>query len=125
MSPNSQPNLGDQVFTVGYPTPSLLGSDPKYTNGTVSALPGIGNDASFLQISVPVQPGNSDGPLVNQNGEVIGVVVATADAPAFIRATDSIPQNINLVVKSVFASALFTPPEGAERVWIPRCAMGL
>lgn len=98
------------MFTVGYPTPSLLGCDPKYTNGTVSALSGVGGDASFMQISVPVQPGNSGGPLVNQNGEVIGVVVATADAPAFLRATDSIPQNINWAVKSVFASALFTPP---------------
>jgi S1-C subfamily serine protease len=107
---HQQPRLGDEVFTVGYPTPSLLGRDPKYTNGTVSALSGIGGDASFMQISVPVQPGNSGGPLVNQNGEVIGVVVATADAPAFLRATDSIPQNINWAVKSVFASALFTPP---------------
>ena len=109
----SQPGLGDDVFTIGYPTPALLGRDPKYTNGTVSALSGVGGDASFLQISVPVQPGNSGGPLVNEQGEVIGVVVATADAPAFIRATDSIPQNINWAVKSVFASALFTPPAGS------------
>ena len=110
LASTQQPALGDEVFTVGYPTPALLGRDPKYTNGTVSALSGVGGDASFMQISVPIQPGNSGGPLVNQNGEVIGVVVATADAPAFIRATDSIPQNINWAVKSVFASALFTSP---------------
>ncbi len=110
LTPTQQPALGDEVFTVGYPTPALLGRDPKYTNGTVSALSGVGGDASFMQISVPVQPGNSGGPLLNQNGEVIGIVVATADAPAFIQATDSIPQNINWAVKSVFASALFTPP---------------
>ena len=48
--------------------------------------------------------------LVNDEGDVVGVVVATASAPAFIRATDSIPQNINWAVKSLFASALFTPP---------------
>jgi len=112
LSPTRQPALGDEVFTIGYPTPALLGRNPKYTNGTVSALSGVGGDASFLQISVPVQPGNSGGPLVNEQGEVIGVVVATADAPAFIRATDSIPQNINWAVKSVFASALFTLPAG-------------
>ena len=110
-----QPRLGDNVFTIGYPTPGLLGRDPKYTNGTISALSGPGGDASFLQISVPIQPGNSGGPLVNENGEVIGVVIATADAPTFIEATDSIPQNINWAVKSVFASALFTPPtQGAS-----------
>ena len=45
-----------------------------------------------------------------ETGDVIGVVVSTADAPAFIEATDSIPQNINWAVKSVFASALFAPP---------------
>ena len=48
--------------------------------------------------------------LVNDEGDVVGVVVATASAPAFIRATDSIPQNINWAVKSAFASVLFTPP---------------
>ena len=111
LSPARVPSLGDRVFTIGYPTPSLLGPDPKYTNGTVSALSGPRGDASFLQISVPIQPGNSGGPLVNaETGDVVGVVVATADAPVFIEATDSIPQNINWAVKSVFASALFAPP---------------
>ncbi len=110
LSPQRMPSLGDDVFTIGYPTPNLLGTDPKYTNGTVSALSGLRGDASFLQISVPVQPGNSGGPLVNEDGDVIGVVVATAAAPAFIRATDSIPQNINWAVKSAFASVLFEPP---------------
>ena len=79
----------------------------------MSALSGLRNDASFLQISVPIQPGNSGGPLVNEDGEVVGVVVSTADAPAFILATDSIPQNINWAVKSVFASTLFTPPSAS------------
>ena len=110
LSPQRVPSLGDTVFTIGYPTPDLLGTDPKYTNGTVSALSGLRGDASFLQISVPIQPGNSGGPLVNEDGDVIGVVVATASAPAFIRATDSIPQNINWAVKSAFASVLFEPP---------------
>jgi S1-C subfamily serine protease len=76
----------------------------------VSALSGLRGDASFLQVSVPIQPGNSGGALVNDDGDVIGVVVATASAPAFIRATDSIPQNINWAVKTAFASVLFEPP---------------
>jgi len=110
LSPDRVPSLGDTVFTMGYPTPALLGVDVKYTDGTVSALSGPGGDASFLQISVPIQPGNSGGPLVNEAGDVIGVVVATADAPTFFRAADAMPQNINWAVKSVFASALFTSP---------------
>ncbi len=60
---------------------------------------------SFLQIGVPVQLGNSGDRLVNEDGEVIGVVVATADAPLFIQATALITRNINWAVKSVFASA--------------------
>ena len=110
LSLTQQPALGDNVFTVGYPIPGLLGRDPKYTNGTVSALSGIRGDASFLQISVPIQPGNSGAPLVNEAGDVIGVVIATADAPMFFETTDSLPQNINWAVKSIFASAMFTPP---------------
>jgi len=104
LPPQAVPGLGDTVFIIGYPTPDLLGTDPKYTNGTVSALSGLRGDASFLQISVPIQPGSSGGPLGNDEGDVVGVVVATADAPTFMEAADSIPQNINWAVKSVFAS---------------------
>ena len=104
------PSLGARVFTVGYPLVGLLGEDPKYTEVTVSALSGPGGDASFLQISVPVQPGNSGGPLVNEEGAVVGVVIATASAPAFFQASGTIPQNINWAVKGLFAAALFNPP---------------
>lgn len=106
----SGPELGEEVFTVGYPLVNLLGTEPKYTEGTISALSGPGGDASYVQISVPVQPGNSGGPLVNERGEVVGVVIATASAPAFFRASGTIPQNTNWAVKGVFAAALFSSP---------------
>ena len=107
------PSLGDEVFTVGYPLVGLLGDDPKYTDGTISALSGPGGDASFLQISVPVQPGNSGGPLVNEQGEVVGVVIATASAPVFFQVSGTIPQNINWAVRGLYAAALFEPPAEA------------
>jgi S1-C subfamily serine protease len=110
LSSQRVPGLGDTVFTIGYPTPDLLDTDPKHTNGTVIALSGLRGDAGLLQISVSIQPGNSGGALVNDDGDLIGVVVATASAPAFIRATDFIPQNINWAVKNAFASVLFEPP---------------
>ena len=111
LSPNRSLALGDEVFTVGYPNASLLGPDPTYGRGTVNSLSGPGGDASYLTINVPIQPGNSGGPVVNrETGDVIGIVVGTADLLAFLQATASIPQNINWAVKSVFASALFTPP---------------
>ena len=56
--------LGQQVFTIGYPAPDLLGSEAKFTEGVVSSLSVLGGDAGYMQISVPVQPGNSGGPLL-------------------------------------------------------------
>ena len=110
------PALGEEVFTLGYPLVDLLGREPKYTEGTISALSGPGGDASYLQISVPVQPGNSGGPLVNEDGEVIGVVIATASAPAFFQTSGAIPQNVNWAVKGIFAAALFVPPPAPESI---------
>jgi S1-C subfamily serine protease len=63
--------LGQQVFTIGYPAPDMLGSEAKFTEGVVSSL-SVGGDAGYMQISVPVQPGNSGGPLLNGSGEVLG-----------------------------------------------------
>jgi len=93
---------GEQVFTVGYPTVNLLGAEAKFTEGSISALSGLRGEASYMQISVPVQPGNSGGPIVNYNGEVLGVVAATAAVEGFYKDTGSLPQNVNWAVKSDF-----------------------
>src|SRR5262249_38260096 len=69
-------SLGEQVFTIGFPAPNLLGGEAKFADGVVSSM-SVGGDAGYMQISVPVQPGNSGGPLINQRGEVVGVVIAT------------------------------------------------
>ena len=53
-----------------------------------------------MQMSVPVQPGDSGDPLVNEQGQVVGVVAARARAvAAFFEQTDTIPQNVNSAVK--------------------------
>jgi S1-C subfamily serine protease len=93
---------GEQVFTVGFPTVNLLGAEAKFTEGSISALSGIRGEASYMQISVPVQPGNSGGPIVNYSGEVLGVVAATAAVEGFYKDTGSLPQNVNWAVKSDF-----------------------
>ena len=110
LSPFQNPKLGEPVFTLGFPAPSVLGAEPKFTEGTVSALSGPGNESTFLQVSVPVQPGNSGGPLVNHRGEVVGVITATAAILPFLQRTGSLPQNVNFAVKAGYASLLFTPP---------------
>src|SRR5262249_34528598 len=73
-------------------------------------LSGPGNESTFLQVSVPVQPGNSGGPLVNHRGEVVGVITATAAILPFLQHTGSLPQNVNFAIKAGYASLLFIPP---------------
>jgi S1-C subfamily serine protease len=70
--------LGDDIYTVGYPSPEWLGVNQKFTKGSISALSGLRDDSFRYQISVPIQPGNSGGPVVcEETGEVIGIVIST------------------------------------------------
>ncbi len=101
---------GDHVFTVGFPATDLLGTEPKFTDGSVSALSGPGNEATLIQITVPIQPGNSGGPLLNDDGRVVGVVTSTAAVAAFLEGTGTLPQNVNWAVKSEYATPLFEAP---------------
>lgn len=65
--------MGADVCTVGYPNATVQGVEPKYTTGTVSSLTGIRDDKENYQTTVPVQPGNSGGPLVDmKTGEAVG-----------------------------------------------------
>src|SRR3954452_23319156 len=91
---------GDSVVAIGYPFHGLLTSDFTVTTGIVSSLSGIFNDTRFLQISAAVQPGNSGGPLLASSGEVVGVVTGKLDAMKVIKATGSIPENINFAIKT-------------------------
>ncbi len=98
--------LGSWVFTIGYPATGILGEAPKFTDGTISALSGIQDDAGFLQMSVPIQPGNSGGPLIDDKGQVVGIIKATAETGSFERVTGSLPQSVNWAVKAEFAADL-------------------
>jgi TPR repeat protein len=69
-------SLGDSVMTIGFPNIEIQGTAPKLTKGEISALSGLQDDPRFFQISVPVQPGNSGGPLVDEHGNVIAVTMA-------------------------------------------------
>ncbi len=97
--------LGDEVVVAGYPLRGILSSGLNVTTGTVSALSGLRDDTGTLQITAPVQPGNSGGPLLDASGHVIGVVVAKLDAIKFARVTGDIPQNINFAIHGGVARA--------------------
>lgn len=96
----------DRVFTMGYPATNILGLEPKYTEGYVSSLSGIQGENSLMQVSVPVQPGSSGGPLLNSNGNVVGLITSTAAVSSFYKFTGSLPQNINWAVKSDYIKLL-------------------
>ena len=90
---------GEGVVTYGFPLAGLLSSGPTLTTGEVSALAGLADNQRHLQISAPVQPGNSGGPLLDMRGQVIGVVVSKLNAGQVARQTGDIPQNVNFAVK--------------------------
>jgi S1-C subfamily serine protease len=91
---------GDAVTAIGYPYHGMLTSDFTVTTGIVSSLSGVLNDTRFLQISAAVQPGNSGGPLLDSDGNVVGIVAAKLNALKFARATGNIPENINFAIKT-------------------------
>lgn len=104
--------LGDSVFTIGFPDIELQGMEPKYTDGKISSLSGLMDDPTRYQISVPVQPGNSGGPLVDTAGNVEGVIVSRLNDLAMIRSQGSIPQNVNYAIKgNVLREFLSQSPE--------------
>ena len=90
---------GEAVVTYGFPLAGLLSSGPTLTTGDVSALAGLGDDARQIQISAPVQQGNSGGPLLDLRGHVVGVIVSKLNAQRVAQATGDIPQNVNFAVK--------------------------
>jgi S1-C subfamily serine protease len=83
---------------IGFPYKGLLSSDPIVTTGIISALSGIGDDRRIIQISAPVQPGNSGGPLLGESGSVVGIVVGKLQAGIIFKETGDIPQNVNFAV---------------------------
>ncbi len=95
--------LGESVLVAGYPLRGILAKRLNVATGTVSSLAGIGDDARFLQISAPVQLGNSGGPLLDKSASIIGVVVAKLDALKVAKITGQIPQNVNFAIKGVIA----------------------
>ncbi len=67
-------DVGEDIFVLGYPLTSTMGDEIKLTTGVVSSRTGFQGDVSLYQISAPIQPGNSGGPLFDSNGNVIGIV---------------------------------------------------
>jgi S1-C subfamily serine protease len=92
--------IGESVSAFGFPLAGLLATGGNFTTGNVSAVAGLGNDTRFLQISAPVQPGNSGGPLLDQSGNVVGVVASKLNVLRLATATNDVAQNVNFAIKT-------------------------
>ena len=91
-------DVAEEIFVLGFPMTNIMRDEVKYTDGRISSLSGFDGDVSMYQISAPIQPGNSGGPVFDNNGNVIGVACAGID--------NRIAQNANYAVKSSYLKYL-------------------
>ena len=97
---------GEAVVVVGFPLQGLLSSQASVTAGIVSRLAGPRDDPHQLQITAPVQPGNSGSPLLDASGAVAGIVVAKLNGLRIVKRMGAIPENVNFAVNAKYARAL-------------------
>ena len=90
--------LGETISVFGFPLTGTLSSSGNFTGGLVSSLQGLRNAAGEIQITAPVQAGNSGGPVMDASGLVVGVVQSKLDAVRAAALTGDMPQNVNFAV---------------------------
>lgn len=100
LSSSSEVTHASEVLAAGFPDPSVLGINPKISTGIVNALSGVRDDPRYIQISAPVQPGNSGGPLLSSSGRVVGVVAAGLNSIDRMENGGYLPQSVNYAIKT-------------------------
>ncbi len=119
------PGLGQRVFTLGYPLVDQLGGGSvKLTSGDISSLTGVDtatsrvDDPRYLQISIPVQSGNSGGPVIDDTGGVVGIVLSKTE----MTPDREIMQNVNFALKASYIAKTLggLPQLGKPRAVVAR-----
>lgn len=95
---NELAEVGTSVFTLGFPLTDLMGENIKFTDGKVSAKSGFKGNINSYQITVPIQPGNSGGPLFDENRNLIGITSSGIDK--------TIANNANYAIKTKYLNLL-------------------
>ncbi len=98
--------VGMQAFTVGFPSPRMLGSEVKFTEGNISSLSGYDEEPTLMQVSIPIQPGNSGGPVLSYSGQVLGVIEASVDADS-----NGTPMQLTNFARNARVAALLLPSQ--------------
>jgi TPR repeat protein len=112
--------LGSTVAAVGFPKIGLQEFAPKFARREIRSLSGPQADDQCLQITVPVEPANSGGALVDKRGNVVGVLSAMLSMKAALATSGAFPQNVSYAVKSSFLlSFLESVPEIAAKLKEP------
>ncbi len=93
-------DTGSEVFALGYPMADVMGNELKFTDGKISSKSGIQGDARVYQISVPIQPGNSGGPLFDMRGNVVGITSSGLNRDYFKS------ENVNYAIKASYLKTL-------------------
>ncbi len=104
--------VGEDIAAFGYPLQGTLSTGGNFTTGNVSALAGMQNDSRHVQITAPVQPGNSGGPVVDRAGNVVGVVVSVLTSHTK-GAAQNVTFAINIGVLTAFLNAHGVPYQTA------------
>jgi S1-C subfamily serine protease len=113
--------LGESVAAFGYPHADILSTSGNFTQGNVTALAGMGDDTRYLQMSAPVQAGNSGGPLLDQNGQPRRGrdCKITVNAVKILIDSGDLPQNVNFALKASLSRTSSTATVLNMR-WAPR-----
>jgi S1-C subfamily serine protease len=109
-------DVGNKVSVLGYPLSHVLGTEVRFTDGLISAKTGINSNPTYFQMSVPVQPGNSGGPIFNERFQVVGVASSRLSDMATLQQTGTVPQNVNFGVKSEYVKLLGSQHFGSGNV---------
>ena len=102
----STPRTGEPIVVFGFPYAGILTSTGNATTGNITGAEGMKGDPRHVQISAPIQPGNSGGPLLDMRGNVVGIVFSQLDALKIAVTLGDIPQNINFAIKGLVAASL-------------------
>src|SRR5690606_34138241 len=110
-----KPNVGATIYCIGYPLGGIKDSmDPIAGSGNIAALQRLDGDQRFMQITAPVNPGNSGGPVLDQYGNWVGIVSQKLNDLATLRAAETVAQGVNFAVKASFVQPLIDPKGGVQ-----------